>query len=135
MKIKTQKEIYQENENTPNEEREWFGKICVKCKRKITKSPISVNIYNSIGVDGYECGRKDCRTVKGSEYHKKLFWQLELLQLILNPGYWGYGVAERGWKELQEFADDNDNFIPRTKDKMRKFPLIDIIRFLRIISK
>lgn len=67
--------------------------------RKIIKSPCSVNIYEQIGVSGYECGRKDCEVVKGSEAHKKIFWQLHLLEVILNPDYWMEGLVEKHWED------------------------------------
>jgi len=129
--IKQFEEVYKENENTPNEERKWYGEKCVRCMRKIVKPPYSVNIYEQIGVSGYKCGRKDCEIIKGSEAHKSIFWQLHFLEIILNPNYWMEGLVEKHWEELKEFACGG---VPGVKNQMAKYDLPLIIKFIRMLN-
>ena len=129
--IKNERQKYQENKDY-----KWYGEKCVVCKTEITDSPLSVNVYENVGVTGYECGSPNCKVKFGSEKYKQLYWTAHNLMVFMNPEYWGKNVAEKNWEELYNFVKfEFEPNCPSLQDKMEKYPLIDLVKTLERLKE
>lgn len=86
-------------------------------------------MYDQVGVEGIRCGNVACELEFGTEKYKQLWWTCHNLAVLLNPSYWGEGVAEKVWQELMDFAEkEYEPAMPSALEAMRKYPILEMAK-------